>query len=294
VVSTFITVTKVLSWSATIAVMFGGALRLGPAPLRQIVRRPALFIRTLLAVWIAVPAVTMVVVLGLRIEGRAAAVMLLMAGCPGIPVLLAITKQVKGAMSTAFVALLLTAATEPLLIPQWTRILSWVLPMDLSVTPAHILHVLVPTIFVPIALGFLLRLVIRPRRTLLLVHVADWVYAVGLAGCMINMAAVAIPLLVQVPPMAILATALVSVGDALIGYWAGWPHPEDQKAIALATALGNPALALAVAEASYPDHRAGPAVAVYLVVRTLALLPVELWLKKVSKRRAPLRRASVH
>jgi BASS family bile acid:Na+ symporter len=293
-VNTIFALLRIMSWSATIAVMFGGALRLGPAVLRQIVQRPALFIRTLLAVWIAVPVLTTLVVLGLRVEGVSATVMLLMAGCPGIPLLLASTSTVKGAMSTAFVALVLTAATEPLLIPQWTRILSRFLPVDLTVQPIHILQVLVPTIFVPIVVGFVVRAFVSPRRSEALARLADCVYLIGIVGCILNSGVGAFPIASRIPLWSIFAAVLITVGDAVIGYWAGWPDHEDQKAIALAAALGNPALALAVAEVSYPDHRAAPLVAAYLVFHGAAILPVEWWLKRAAARRSRLRRASVH
>ncbi len=287
---TFFAFLKLLSWSATFAVMFGGALRLGPAALRMIFERPFLSLRTLVAVWIAVPALTMLVVLGLRVDGLGATTLLLMAGCPGIPLLLGTTRKVRGGMRTAFVALVLTAATEPLLIPYWTRIVSGFLPIDLRVQPTHILQVLVPTIFVPIALAFTLR-VLSPRVAEILAPISDWVYVVGAVGCSLAIVIEAAPIVLRIPERTFVAAVIITLGDALIGYVAGWPDHEDQKAIALAAALGNPALALAVAEVSYPEHQAGPLVAAYLLVRAIALAPFEWWLKR-SKHPALQRRAA--
>ena len=288
--SPFFAFLKALSWSATFAVMFGGALRLGPSSLRLVFERPVLSLRTLLAVWVAVPALTVLVVLGLRVEGLGAATLLLMAGCPGIPLLLGSTRKVRGAMRTAFVALVLTAATEPLLIPYWTRIVSGLVPVDLTVQPRHILQVVVPTIFLPIALAFVLRS-FSTRAADFLAPISDWVYAVGALGCGLAIVIEAAPLILRIPPGTLVAAAVITLGDALIGYWAGWPDQDDQKAIALAAALGNPALALAVAEASYPEHEAGPLVAGYLLVRAIALAPFEWWLKRAG-RLASRRRAS--
>ena len=288
---TFFSFLKTLSWSATFAVMFGGALRLGPSSLRLVLERPWLSLRTLLAVWVAVPAVTMLVVVGLRIEGVGAATLLLMAGCPGIPLLLGTTRKVQGAMRTAFVALVLTAATEPLLIPYWTRIVSGVLPVDLAVQPRHILQVLVPTIFLPIALAFALRL-LAAQAVDTLARISDWVYAVGVIGCGTAILIEAAPVLLQVPPRTFLGAMIITLLDAVIGYWAGWPDQDDQKAVALAASLGNPALALAVAEASYPEHRAGPLVAGYLLVRAVAIAPFEWWMKRTRGQATPRRRVS--
>jgi bile acid:Na+ symporter, BASS family len=287
-------VLEIMSWAASFAVMLGAGLRLGHSVLKQVTERPWLFLRTMLAIWLAVPLLTIAAVALFRVTGLSATILLLMAGCPGIPVLLKVTGTVRGSMATAFVALLLTAATEPLLIPYWTRLLSTVFPVDLGVQPIHILRVLVPTIFLPIGLGFAVRAV-SPRVAERVARTADWVYAVGIVGCVSFMLFAAAPLLPSIPTEAFVAAFFISVGDAIIGFVAGWPDREDQKAISLATALGNPALALAVVEVSYPDHRAAPIVSVYLVVRTVALAPVEWWMGRDREaRRSVARRASAH
>ena len=290
---TLLRVLKILAWSATFAVMFGAALRLGPGALRQIVQRPAIFVRTLLAVWIVVPALTVLVVLALRVQGVAATTLLLMAGCPGVPLLLASTRTVRGAMSTAFVALVLTAATEPLLIPLWTRLLSAVFPVTLTVHWHQILRVLAATIFLPIAFGFVVRAVF-PRGVDRVVRACDRFYVVAVVGCILALLTSAAPLVLRVPPRALVAVAIITFGDAAVGFAAGWPQREDQKAIGLATALSNPALAIAVVEASYPGNRIGPmGVVLYLLARTICIVPI-LWGLKHLTDRAELRRAAVH
>lgn len=273
-----LTLFKALCWSATFAVMFGGAMRVGPPIFLQIARRPALFVRVLIAVWILVPLLTALAVVLFQVRGTSATLLLLMAVCPGIPVLLASTRAVRGSMKTALLALVLTATTEPLLIPYWTRLISLFLPVDLRVRPGQILSVLVPTVFVPIVLGFAVRAV-WPRVVGLLVRVSDVVYLVGVTASAAVVLWKGTPLLPRVPPAAFGAAIVITLGDAVVGYWAGGPRTEDRKAVSLAAALGNPALALAVVEASFPGFQAAALVSVYLLVRALALVPVELWFK---------------
>src|SRR5262249_54424669 len=155
--------------------------------------------------------------------------LLLMAICPGMPLLLATTRSVEGAAGTAFVALLLTATIEPVLIPYWTRLLSVVHPADLTVQPRHVLAVLVPTVFIPVAVGFAVRL-LAPRAAPAVARVSNLVGVVGIAMDLLVVLIQGAPLLVHVPLRAFAATAVVTLGDAAIGYWAGWPNTEDQKA----------------------------------------------------------------
>ena len=275
---------KVLAWTATIAVMFAGALRLGPASLRQVRRRPMLFVRTLAAVWIAVPLLTVAVVLAFDVSGLKATTLLLMSICPGMPLLVASTRSVKGAKDTAFVALLLTATIEPLLIPHWTRFLSVVHPGDLTVERRDVVAVLVPTVFIPVAVGFVIRQ-LAPRVAAALARLSEMIAVVGIVMDVLVVLIQGAPLLLRVPVRTFAAAVVVTLGDTAIGYLAGWPKMEDQRAIAMSSALGNPALALAVMEASYPGLTAGALIAVYLLIRALTMAPLEWWLKRSGGRR---------
>jgi BASS family bile acid:Na+ symporter len=280
---------KVLAWTATIAVMFGGALRLGPASLRQVQKRPKLFLRMLVAVWLAVPLLTIAVVLVFDVRGFSATTLLLMAICPGMPLLLASTGSVKGAIDTAFVALLLTATIEPVLIPYWTRFLSVVHPGDLTVQRRDVLAVLVPTVFIPVAVGFSIRQ-LAPHAAARLALVSAGIAVVGVFMDVLVVLIQGAPVLGKVSARAFAAAVVVTIGDAAIGYLAGWPNIEDQKAIAMASALGNPALALVVMEASYPGLMAGALIAVYLIIRAVTMVPLEWWLRRSGGRR-PLGRS---
>ena len=247
--------------------------------------QPALFVRALVAVWIAVPALTILVVAALDVRGLPAITLLLMAICPGLPLVLASTRSVGGAVSAAFGALLLTAATEPLLLPLWTRLLTRALPVDLVIAPRHVLAVLGPTVLLPVVLGLAIH-GISLRAAAALARFSDVVFVAGMTVGAVAVVIKGGPLLVTFPPNALVAAVLITLGDAAIGYAAGRPAREDQMAISLATALGNPALALAVVEVSYPGYRAGAMVAVYLVIRAVALAPFQWWLRRLRPGRA--------
>jgi len=54
---------------------------------------------------------------------------------------------------------------------------------------------------------------------------------------------------------------------------------DEQKAIAAAAALGNPALVLIIVEVSYLEFEAVILVSVYIVLRAIAMLPLVWWLR---------------
>src|SRR5689334_17487829 len=144
-----------LSGAATFATMFSAALRLGPEALLKVRERPRLFVRTFWAVWLFIPLLTVLVIYVFGVVGTSATLLLLMSVCPGTPALLTFVRIARSSLATAFVALVLTTATEPFLIPYWTQILSKFVYTDLTVQPRQVLNVLLPTVFFPIVLGFM-------------------------------------------------------------------------------------------------------------------------------------------
>src|SRR5262249_24965852 len=232
-----------LSGAATFATMFGAALRLGPEALRRVKEHPRMFLRTFVAVWVGIPLLTVLVIYGFGVVGISATLLLLMSVCPGTPAILTFVRIARSSIATAFVALFLTTATEPLLIPYWTRLLSKFHSIDLTIQPRQVLNVLLPTVFVPVVLGFLVH-----KKS---IHAAaafatasDYVDLVGTGACVALVLGQGLPFLLRVPPAAIAAIVVITAGDAVLGFWAARPNLAEQKAIAAAAALGNPALAL--------------------------------------------------
>jgi BASS family bile acid:Na+ symporter len=85
-----------------------------------------------------------------------------------------------------------------------------------------------------------------------------------------------------VPWAAIVAIVIITAGDAALGFWAARPNRAEQKALAAAAALGNPALALVVVEVIYHEIQSAVLVSVYVVVRSIAILPLVWWLRHLA------------
>lgn len=270
-----------LSGTATFATMFSASLRLGPEALYRIKEHPRLFFRTFGIVWLVIPLFTVLVIYALGVEGINATLLLLMSVCPGTPALLSFVRIARSSMATAFVALLLTTATEPLLIPYWTRLLSTFFYVDLTVQPMQVLNVLLPTVFLPIVLGFIVRK-IWVNAASRLATASDFVDLVGTGACIAVILSQGFPVLLRVPPAAVVATLIITAGDAALGFWAARPNLAEQKAIAAAAALGNPALALVVVEVIYHEIQAAVLVSVYVVLRGIAILPLVWWLRRLA------------
>ena len=270
-----------LSGAATFATMFGAALRLGPEAFGRIKEHPRMFFRTFAAVWLGIPLFTVLVIYVLGVTGISAAILLLMSVCPGTPAILTFVRIARSSMTTAFVALVLTTAAEPLLIPYWTRFMSGFVSVDLSIQPEQVLNVLLPTVFVPIVLGFLLHR-ISTRRAAVLARASNYIDLIGTSACVLLILARGFPYFLHFPPAAVGAILIITAGDAVLGFWAARPNLAEQKAIAAAAALGNPALALIVVEVIYHEIHAEVLVSVYVALRAIAILPLVGWLRYLA------------
>jgi BASS family bile acid:Na+ symporter len=239
-----------------------------------------LFFRTLVALWIAIPLFTVLVVYLFGVVGTSASLLLLMSVCPGTPALLTFVRIARSSLATAFVALLVTTASEPILLPYWTRFMSHFHYVDLTIQARQVLIVLLPTVFFPAVVGFLInRMGINVAP---LARVSDVVDLIGTSVSVALILSQGIPVLFLVPTAAVAATIIITAGDAVFGYWAARPNRAEQKAIAAAAALGNPALALVVVEVIYHEIHAAVLVSVYVVLRAIAVLPLVLWLRRLA------------
>jgi bile acid:Na+ symporter, BASS family len=273
-----------LSGAATFATMFAAALRLGPEALYRVREHPRMFTRTFVVVWVGIPLLTALMVYAFGVSGINATLLLLMSVCPGTPAILTFVRIARSSTATAFAALFLTTATEPLLIPYWTGLLSRFLTVDLTIQARQVLTVLLPTVFVPVVLGFLVHKMSIHRATVL-AKASDYVDLIGTTGCVVLILGQGFPFLHRVPREAIAAILVITAGDAVLGFWAARPNLAEQKAIAAAAALGNPALALVVVEVIYHEIQAAVLVSVYVAVRAIAILPLVAWLRYLATTR---------
>jgi BASS family bile acid:Na+ symporter len=270
-------VVQLFATNALSALMLGAALRCEPGLLRRLRERPWMFLRALVVLWLGVPLLAILTVTAFALPPMGAATLLVVSICPGVPLLVRSTRKVHGGMSTAVLLLLLSAITAPLLVPLWVRILSAIFPVAFAIQPAQVVRALLPIVLVPIAAGVMIRWLL-PRVAPILARVADVVFAVGIVILLVAVLILGVPRLPEVGWRNYVAVLVVTFGAGLMGYWAGRPALEDRKATALAAAMGNPALALAVVAASYPGYPATVLIALYVLIRALALIPFKRWL----------------
>lgn len=252
--------------------------------LRQIVRRPRLYVRALLVMELAVPLLAILVVTVLRLPLLGATVFLLMAVVPGAPFIPFVTRAKGERYSPVGLNLLvLTSVLAPLTVPAWLLIIGKVHPLELAITPSQVLLKVFTLMLAPLALGFAIRWLL-PRAADVLWRVAHYFFLVAAVVAIAAVLYLGAPVFLEVAPINFVGGLIIVIGSALLGYWAAAPQPEARRTIGVATAMGNPALALTILAVSYPTFKAVALLAAYVIFRKLALIPFEQWVKR---RRTP-------
>jgi BASS family bile acid:Na+ symporter len=86
----------------------------------------------------------------------------------------------------------------------------------------------------------------------------------------------------------LLALALFSVTALLIGHLLGGPRREQRAVLAITTATRHPAIAIAIAQASFPQEKlVAPAVLLSLLVSEFVSIPYIRWLKRHAQTAQP-------
>lgn len=264
--------------ASIVMTVFAFGLQATLADVLYVVRRPSLLGRSLVAMFVVMPIVAVALVSGFVLRPAVEAALLALAVSP-IPPLLPSKERKKGgnvayglglmvivgALSIVFVPLAVELLgryfLRPFAMPYWTvaRIIgiSTILPLAAGLVGRALLPAVAERVVAPVALVAKVLLVLALLPVLLKVAPAAWgLIGNGSIGAMIAFA----------------------VAGLAAGHVLGGPDPEHSVVLALSTATRHPAIALAVAQANFPDEPyLGASIILYFAVSILVGIPYLTW-----------------
>jgi BASS family bile acid:Na+ symporter len=149
------------------------------------------------------------------------------------------------------------------------------------VSALSVLRIVATTVLVPLLVGIVVR--------------ALWPALAARAHPSVNRIAMGLLLVAMIPVVVsqwpavrsligdgtLVAIAVATILGLAVGHVLGGPRPEDRSVLALATAARHPAVAIAIAAASFPEQKlVSAAVLLSLVVGSLASVPYVAWRRK--------------
>jgi BASS family bile acid:Na+ symporter len=252
-------------------------------------RQPGLLLRSLLSMNVIFPllVVGLVAVSDLHQAVRIALIALSISPVP--PVLP--NKQLKaGAKSNYAFGLLVTAALMAIVfIPVTLVIFGKAFGNPLSMSPGGIAMLVLTTVLAPLALGVTIRELV-PSLAKRIAKPIALISTVLLILGFLPILFTAMPAIASlIGNGTVLAIIAFVVFGLAVGHLLGGPESKDRTALALATASRHPGVAIAMAQANFPEQKlAAAAVLLYLIVSAIVTIPYLKWTQRHNAAVAPV------
>ncbi len=241
-------------------------------------RRPYLLVNSILARNVLAPVVAILLIKAFSFHVAVAITLGVLAVTP-VPPLLPRSQLKAGARSQYVLGLLVSQSLLAIvLVPVTVEFMNWTLGWQAHFDALRVAALVAQTILVPLAAGMLVSRFLPKLRSFepQLLLVGTLLLIVG---------SIPLPILgwkafgTLAGDGAMLAMAIFVVAGTVAGHFLGGPRPQDRTTLAVATSARHPGLALAIANANYPEQArlVAGAIVIYLILRMLLLLPYLRW-----------------
>jgi predicted Na+-dependent transporter len=240
-------------------------------------RRPALFLRSVLAMYLLVPLAALALVKILPLSPGVEVGLLVLAVSAGAPLLPRKLLRI-GDEAYIFSLVVTSSLLAIILVPAWLAVLGPQFGYPVQLQPERVALVFAKSFFLPLAIGMLVRW--------LFPNVANWIGDgfMTIAGLVLTICALGLLILhwdvlldAKLPGM--LALAGLIVVALAIGHLLGGPSEEDRTALAIACSTRHLGIAVLVAS-SVPGPRTSVIVAVYLLTSAAISIPYLRWRRR--------------
>ena len=250
-----------------------------------ILRQPALAFRAILAMYVALPAFVLVLVWLLPLQTGVGAVLLGYAVAPVLPPWAQKGASAGGKADYVIGLQLLSTGVAFLIVPLMIWIAYRIFGVATPFDPMAMALVLLVTVVVPLAIGMGINRFLpdpAPRLAELASRAGAVLIILGMVVLLIFEGRAILGVLGQGTFVAVLAVAAFGL---FAGYLLGGPDPGNRGALASATVLRHPAVALLLAAAAFPEHETTVTGAVLLYLLTALLLETAYgrWRKQVAR-----------
>ena len=244
-----------------------------------LLRRPALALRAMLAMYVALPAFVLLLVWLLPLREGVGAVLLGFSVSPVLPPWAKKGAAVGGHADYVIGLQLLSTGLSLLVVPLMISITYRLFGVVTELQPLAMELVLLVTVAIPLALGIgLARLYpnAAPRLGALAERLGSFLILIGAIALLIAHGQKIVGVIGQ---GTVIVTIVVIAFGLLVGGLLGGPDPGNRRALASATVCRHPAIALLLASGAFPEQEATVigTVLLYLLASLVLPIPYERW-----------------
>jgi BASS family bile acid:Na+ symporter len=273
--------------ASVLLLVFALGLRATTEDATYLFRQPARLLRVFLAMGVIVPTVAAALAALLDLAPAVKIALLAMAVSPVPPILPGKQLKLGGRSRYVFGMLVAASLVAVVFVPLAIEVLGWLFGRKTHVGAGVVARIVGITVLLPLAAG----LVIHHMAPKVAERVGPWASKFGtallLAAVLVVLVAMGPAILSLVGDGTVLVIAAVVAAGLLAGHWLGGPDPDDRTALAIASSMRHPGVALAIARLNFPEDKLVPAaVVLFLLVNVIVTLPYGAWRRRVHAGRA--------
>ena len=244
-------------------------------------RRPALLVRTLFSMNIVMPAFALLIALTFNLPPAVKIALVTLSVSPIPPILP--KKMLKAGGAKAYtIGLLVTASIlSVIFIPLTLNVFEFISKTPMQMRALDVLKVVLTSILIPLFIGIAIRAISQPLAEKIVKPVGLVALILLVLSCLPILFTSVRAILTIVGDGTLLALSAFAIIGLIVGHVLGGPEAENRPVLALATSARHPAVALAIANANFPNQKLATAlVLVYLVLSAILAAPYLNWTKK--------------
>lgn len=235
------------------------------------IRHPVRLLRISVICLLAVPAITAVTFKFLKADLVVTGIALISAIAPGDSFALLEAESKKARTTLAAVIMAWFCLLMPLTVPVWLAVLSGFFPLQLKASPMEIFRTVAPLTIFPLGLAVIFR-EFFPGVSDTLKKITGTFFKYAIIIVAIAALLYAAKGLAHFTAVSVLAIFIVVTAALFMGYYCGLPERKDRLTSALTASLGNFALVILVAHASYPEAHITAEAALFIIMRWLVIM----------------------
>jgi BASS family bile acid:Na+ symporter len=264
--------------------LFISALNLGFGATRFelsfLFRRPGLFARTFLAMYVVVPAVTAIILILVPLPVGVKTAVILLSISP-IAITLPFKMEAMGANPAYAYSLLISMSLISVVIVPVSLAILTALPLahDASVPPIEVVKIIVKTILIPLIIGTIFRRFV-PRWAERLSKPINVVIGKVTIAALLALLVLNLNGMMEAGVLSYIVIFVLAAVSLAAGHLLGGPAFGDRAALALAASSRQMGIATLIAAINFPGAVTIALIVIYLIVSILANIPYTKWCKK--------------
>ena len=243
-------------------------------------RKPGHLARAILAMYVIMPIVALLIAYSFNLNPVVKIALVVLSVSPIPPILPNKMFKAGGKEDYTIGLLADTSLLAIIFIPLILAVFQQLIKIPLRMTAASVASQVLSTLIVPLLVGIAIRTFlpnVAERIAKPLSLVATVLLILGFLPVLFGSLRAILSLIGDGTLIGLAAFALIGI---IVGHFLGGPETENRPVLALATSSRHPAIAIAIANANFPDQKlVAPAVLLYLILSIVLAVPYLNWVK---------------